>query len=152
MSIKKHNSHASISKFKRIQDDRYDNLTWEDIPFEELYVTDSQWNSFDIAHVKDILDHFHPALLRASSVALIDGKYVLWEGQHSATVAYLAGMDKIHCGVYKCDDMKFKDISSIEKFSQPQLAELIYMFMEDTGIQTIDEVIKYIKIPDYIAE
>lgn len=149
MSTKTHISHTDISNFKRIQDDRYNNLTWKDIPFEELYVTDSQWNSFDIEHVKDILDHFHPALLRASSVALIDGKYILWEGQHSATVAYLAGMDKIHCGVYKCDDMQFKDIPSVEKFSQPQLADLIYMFMNETGAQTVSQVYEYIKTPDY---
>lgn len=149
MTTKKHILHEELDMIERGYDERFNNLTWMDIPFEDLYVTQSQWDTFDIDHVIDILRNFHPAVLRASSVAYIDGKYILWEGQHSATASYLKGMDKIHCGVYTCDTMDFKDVPSVEKFGQSQLADLIKMFMEDTGAETISDVLNLIKTPDY---
>jgi len=145
----KHITQPDLSSIERTVDTKFKNLKWMDIPFEDLYVTQSQWDTFDIEHVKDILVDFHPAVLRASSVALIDGKYYLWEGQHSATAAYLKGLDKIHCGVYECETMYFKDTPSVEKFGQSQIADLVYMFMEDTGAKTIDDVLAIIKVPDY---
>lgn len=151
MKTYKHIEHSELLSIERTFDPKFKNLKWMDIPFEKLYVTQSQWDTFNINHVMDILDNFHPAVLRASSVALINGKYYLWEGQHSATAAYLKGMDKIHCGVYTCEDMSFKDIPSVEKFDQGQIADLIYMFMEETGARTIDDVLELIKVPDYEA-
>lgn len=145
----KHIDHSEILSFERTYDIRFDKLQWLDIPYDELYVTQNQWDTFNVQHVSDILENFHPALLRASSVAKINGKYYLWEGQHSATAAYISGMDKIHCGVYTCDNMYFKDIPSVEQFAPGQIADLIKMFMDDTGANTVDEVLKFIGNSDY---
>lgn len=144
----KHIDHSEILSFERKYDVKFDNLQWMDIPYEDLHVTQNQWDTFNIEHVFDILQDFHPALLRASSVAYINGKYYLWEGQHSATAAYLKGIDKIHCGVYTCEDMSFKDIPSVEQFGQGQIADLIKMFMEETGATTIEDVILHINLPN----
>jgi len=129
-----------IENITRTPDSRLENLSLAYVPVEMLLVTQSQLESFDKQHLLDIAENFHPALMRASSVALINGSYILWEGQHTAGAAWICGMDTIPCMVYKCDDLAFKNIASIEKFDNNQFAHLIDMFMEDTGCNTLDEV------------
>jgi len=138
-----------LSSFERVWDERWLKFSWQDIPFNKLWVTESQWETFDINHVMEICENFHPAIMRACSVADINGKFYLWEGQHTATAAYIFGLDRIHCGVYRCEDMKFKDIPSIEKFTDSQISSLLEMFMKSTGAKTLEDVKKLIKVPDY---
>lgn len=149
MSIKFQKDRPELQAFERSWDERWLKFNWQDIPFDKLLVTESQWETFDINHVIEILNNFHPAIMRACSVAEIDGKFYLWEGQHTATAAYILGLDRIHCGVYKCEDMQFKNISCVEKFTSSQMADLIKRFMDDTGAKTMEDVIELIKVPDY---
>ena len=149
MSTKLQKDRPELSAFERTWDERWLKFQWLDIPFDKLLVTESQWETFDINHVIDILNNFLPAIMRACSVADIDGKFYLWEGQHTATAAYIMGLDRIHCGVFKCEDMRFKDVACVEKFTNNQIADLISMFMEETGATSMEEVKQLIKVPDY---
>jgi hypothetical protein len=117
-----------------------DNLSIQYISFDKLLVTDSQKSCFDIDHLREIVENFHPALLKSPSVALVNGDFILWEGQHSAFAAWLNGMDKIPCLVFETTDLSFKDIPSIEKFDHNQFGHLLDMFMEDTQIDTIEQL------------
>lgn len=132
----------NIEKYniKRSFDNRLQNLYIDYINFEDLLLTESQVNTFDINHLNEILENFHPALIRAPSVALIEDQYVLWEGQHSAGALWINGIDEIPCIVYECDDLSFKDIPTIEKFDKKQLVHLIDMFARETGCNTIEEI------------
>ena len=49
-------------------------------------------------------------------------------------------MDKIPCLVFETTDLSFKDIPSIEKFDHNQFGHLLDMFMEDTQIDTIEQL------------
>lgn len=147
-NISKLHSHSeSLKKYNlaRSFDNRINNLSLEWIPFEDLLVTQNQLDTFDPNHVADICKEYHPAIVRASSVAHIGDKYILWEGQHSATVNWLAGLNNIPCIVYKCDNLDFKQVPSIEKFDSGQMADLITMFVEDSGAKTLDDVLHLIK-------
>lgn len=126
-------------------DPRVQNISLEFIPFEDLYVTRSQVEKFEADHVLDIMEEYHPAIMRPSSIARIDGVNILWEGQHSATVNYLKGFNKVPCVVYTCDDLSFKNTPSVEKFDAHQMAMVIEMFMEDTGAETLEDVLKLVK-------
>lgn len=134
--------------FTRERDSRIQNLSLEWVPFDKLFVTRSQVDSFDPDHVREILSEYHPAIVRSSSVALIGDVYVLWEGQHSATVNWLKGMDKIPCMVYKTNDLSFKNVPSIEKFDSGQLADLMVDLVNKNNLTSIEELLSLIKIPD----
>lgn len=144
------NHHDSLEQFNfsREFDSRIHNLSLEWIPFDKLYVTQSQVDTFDPGHVREILAEYHPAIVRPSSVALVGERYILWEGQHSATVNWLKGMDAVPCIVYKSDDMSFKQVPSIEKFDRGQLADMIHDMSQALGLTYISEVVDYIKQPD----
>lgn len=88
----------------------------------------------------DIMSEFHPALVRASSVVLIDNQYYMWDGQHSATACWLRGMDQVPCMVYKCDDMAFKQMASVEKFDMKQMVSVIEQLIYAHTVDTIDEL------------
>jgi hypothetical protein len=123
-------------------------LSLEWIPFDNLWVTPHQVKTFDIAHVNEILENYHPALLRSSSVARIGDKNILWDGQHSATANWISGMDSVPCLVYKCDNMDFKSVPSIEKFDTAQLAELMLSLITEHSLTSIQQLASFIKIPD----
>jgi len=123
-------------------------LSLEWIPFDNLWVTPHQVKTFDIAHVNEILENYHPALLRSSSVARIGDKNILWDGQHSATANWISGMDSVPCLVYKCDNMDFKSVPSIEKFDTAQLAELMLSLITEHTLTSIQQLASFIKIPD----
>ena len=129
----------------RMKDPLLDNLEFCMVPFTDLYLPEDQVTSFSKQHLIDILVHFHPALVRASSVALIDDVCVLWEGQHTAAACWLMGMDSIPCMVFRCDSLDFKQVPSVEKFDRMQLAQLLESFMADTGATTVEQVIQLLK-------
>lgn len=133
-----------------IKDDRMKDPLLEDldfcmIPFTDLYVLQDQVNSFSKQHLIDILVHFHPALVRASSVALINGIPILWEGQHTAAACWLMGMDSIPCMVFRCENLDFRQVASVEKFDKMQLAQVIESFVADTGASTLEETLRLLK-------
>lgn len=138
--MKKHST--AIEKFNlvRTPDQRIKNLSLKYIPFEDLYVDQSQIDSFSVDHLEDILQNFHPALLRASSVVFINEKYYLWDGQHSATAGWLKGMDLIPCIVYETDNLEFKRISSVEKFEGRQIIEMFEQIVEENNIESMEEL------------
>ena len=145
-----YNHQKSIQQydFQRSSDSRIENLSLQWIDFSELMVTQNQIDTFDPDHVRDILSEYHPALVRASSVAFVKNHYILWEGQHTATANWLSGMDKVPCIVYETDNLEFKQIPSVEKFDTSQLAMLIDMLAADTGATTIDEIRNFINPQD----
>lgn len=110
-------------------DSRIDKLSFEMVPFHLLKITEKQRNSFSPAHAKDIIENFHPALLRPSGVAKYNGDYILWDGHHSATVSMCLGFDVVACIVYECDSIdEINDIlkyDTIEKFDTNQLLDMI---------------------------
>lgn len=128
----------------RTSDPRLKNLTLQYVPFDELYVDQYQTDTFSIDHLNDIMSEFDPALLRASSVALINNQYYLWDGQHSATAFWLRGMDMIPCMVYKCDDMSFKQSASVEKFDTVQLVSLVKQLIQENNIESMEDMTKFL--------
>lgn len=125
-----------------------DKLSMAWIPFESLVVTGHQMETFDIHHVMEICENWHPALARACSVAHVGEHFILWEGQHSALAYYITGFDKVPCMIYESDNLDFKNLPSIEKFDRYQLANLIKQFMEETGAETVEDVRNLIRPPD----
>jgi hypothetical protein len=101
------------------------------VNFADLYITEQQAKTFSADHVRDILENFHPALLRPTCVVHIDGKLVCWDGQHSAVVALLKGMEQCPCVIFESDDWEFKKVPTIEKFDPQQILDL-YHSMSDT--------------------
>lgn len=138
--MKKHIDIIKKFNFKREPDNRLNDLSLQYIPFDKLYVDQSQIDSFSVDHLKEILSEFHPALLRASSVVLIDGKYYLWDGQHSATAAWIKGLELIPCMVFKSQSLEFKRISSVEKFDGRQLIEMFEQIIIENNIETLDDL------------
>lgn len=122
-----------------------ENLSLEWVAFEDLWVTPDQVATFDIGHLNEILENYHPALLRSSSVVIIDGHRVLWDGQHTATANWIMGMDKVPCLVTVTDTLDFKNIPSIEKFDSIQIAKLMMDLMEQNNISSIADLQNYIK-------
>ena len=110
-------------------DERMDKLKVEFVPFHQLKITQKQKDSFSPDHVIDIVENFHPALLRPSGVAKYKDEYVLWDGHHSATVSLCMGMQGVICMVYECDTIdEINDIltyDTIEKFDTNQLLDLL---------------------------
>lgn len=140
--------HIDTINVERSYNSAIDNLSLEWIPFGDLWVTPHQVKTFDINHVNEILEHYHPALLRTSSVARIGDKNILWDGQHSATANWISGMDSIPCLVYVCDDMDFKRVPSIEKFDTEQIAMLMMDLIENNKLTSIEELSSLIKVSD----
>lgn len=138
----------NTTSFSREYDERIENLSLEYIPVEELYITQSQQNTFSVSHVLDIANEYHPAIVRTSSIARINGKNILWEGHHSAIVNWIKGFNSVPCIVYECDNMDFKQVPSIEKFDASQLAMLLEMFIAETGVTSLDEIKQHIKEQD----
>jgi ParB-like chromosome segregation protein Spo0J len=130
----------TLNKFNlaRTVDPRLSNLTLQYIPFDELCVDQYQMDTFSLEHLADIMSEFHPALVRASSVVLIDNQYYMWDGQHSATACWLNGMDQVPCMLYKCDDMAFKQVASVEKFDMKQMVAVIEQLISIHNVDTID--------------
>jgi len=110
-------------------DDRMNKLKVEFVPFHQLKITQKQKDSFSPEHVIDIVENFHPALLRPSGVAKYNGDYILWDGHHSATVSLCMGMQGAICMVYECDTIdEINDIltyDTIESFDKNQLLDMI---------------------------
>lgn len=110
-------------------DKRIEKLTVEFVPFHLLKITQKQKNSFNPSHVVDIVENFHPALLRPSGVAKYNGDYILWDGHHSATVSLCMGLQGAYCMVYHCDSIEeINDIltyDTIESFDTNQLLDMI---------------------------
>ena len=110
-------------------DGRMKKLTVELVPFHLLKITQKQKDSFKPHHAIDIIENFHPALLRPSGVAKYDGNYVLWDGHHSATVSLCMGLQGAYCMVYHCDNIEeINDIlkyDTIESFDTNQLLDMI---------------------------
>ena len=110
-------------------DERMEKLTVELVPFHLLKITQKQKDSFKPHHAIDIIENFHPALLRPSGVAKYDGNYVLWDGHHSATVSLCMGLQGAYCMVYHCDTIEeINDIlkyDTIESFDTNQLLDMI---------------------------
>ena len=140
--------HIDTLTVERKYNSSIENLSLEWIPFDDLWVTPHQVKTFDIDHVNEILENYHPALLRTSSVARIGDKNILWDGQHSATANWISGMDSVPCLVYVCDNMDFKNIPSIEKFDTEQISGLMLAVIEENNITNISQLISLIKIPD----
>lgn len=138
--MEKHSKIIEKFNLTRRHDERLKKLSIKYIPFDELYVDQSQIDSFNEFHLEEILENFHPALLRASSVVLIDGKYYLWDGQHSATACWLNGMDEIPCIVYETDNLDFKRISSVEKFDGRQIVEMFEQVIEENQIDSMNRL------------
>lgn len=124
----------------RTKNKELDNLTLDYVSFDKLVITESQKKSFDKDHLLDILSEFHPAIARAPSVVLIDNKYVIWDGQHTALAFYLNGVDNIPCMIYKTDNLSFIGTTCVEKFDTNQLAHLLHTFMLEHNCNTIDDV------------
>jgi hypothetical protein len=99
------------------------------IPFDMLYISERQKKSFSVEHVVDILSEFHPALHRPSSVIKYNGKYIIWDGHHSAAVARLVGMSGCPAVVYECDTISdFNDIldtATVEKIDYTQIMNIL---------------------------
>ena len=110
-------------------DKRMDKLAVEFVPFHKLKITQKQKDSFKPHHVTDIIENFHPALLRPSGVAKYNGDYILWDGHHSATASLCMGMQGVICMVYNCDSIdEINDIltyDTIESFDTNQLLDMI---------------------------
>ena len=110
-------------------DERMKRLSVEFVPFDKLKITQKQKDSFKPHHVVDIVENFHPALLRPSGVAKFNGDYILWDGHHSATVSLCMGMQGVICMVYHCDSIdEINDIltyDTIESFDTNQLLDMI---------------------------
>lgn len=94
------------------------------VDFNDIYLTEQQVKTFSAAHVKEIIDNFHPALLRPTCVVVIDGKIICWDGQHSAAVALLKGLDQCPCLIFETDDWEFKNVPTIEKLDPQQIIDL----------------------------
>lgn len=94
------------------------------VDFNDLHLTEQQVKTFSPSHVLDIINNFHPALLRPTCVIYIDGKLVCWDGQHSAAVALLKGMDQCPCVIFETEDWEFKQVPTIEKFDRQQILDL----------------------------
>ena len=142
-----------LSTFDQFQMDRNpsdlnDNLSMAWIPFKSLVVTEHQMETFDLNHVIQICENWHPAIARSCSVANVGGNLILWEGQHTALAYFIKGFDDIPCMVYTTDNLDFKNIPSVEKFDRYQLSSLIEHFMEETGCETLEDVVKHIREPD----
>lgn len=110
-------------------DERMKKLTVELVPFHLLKITQKQKDSFKPHHAVDIIENFHPALLRPSGVAKYNGEYILWDGHHSATVSLCYGLPGVYCMVYHCDSIdEINDIlkyDTIESFDTNQLLDMI---------------------------
>ena len=110
-------------------DERMKKLTVELVPFHLLKITQKQKDSFKPHHAVDIIENFHPALLRPSGVAKYKGDYILWDGHHSATVSLCYGLPGVYCMVYHCDTIdEINDIlkyDTIESFDTNQLLDMI---------------------------
>ena len=110
-------------------DERMKKLTVELVPFHLLKITQKQKDSFKPDHAVDIIENFHPALLRPSGVAKYNGDYILWDGHHSATVSLCYGLPGAYCMVYQCDSIdEINDIltyDTIESFDTNQLLDMI---------------------------
>ena len=92
--------------FPLLEDNRLSRLDFEFVPFHLLKITKKQKESFSIQHLMDILQNFHPALLRPSGVVKYNNEYILWDGHHSATLALCVGMDAVPCVVYECNSVE----------------------------------------------
>jgi len=117
---------SHILKIKKIyNNDLCKNLSYQTVPFADLYILDDQLDRLDLEHIKDINKNFHPGLIRSVSVAYINEKFIVWEGQHTAIVCYMNGIDPIPCIVYACEDLDFTGIDTIEKIDDKQLKNLM---------------------------
>jgi len=110
---------------KKINNDLCKNLSYQSLPFSDLYILDNQLDRLDLEHIQDINKHFHPGLIRSVSVAYINEKYIVWEGQHTAIVCYMNGIDPIPCIIYTCEDLEFTKLDTIEKLDTKQLQHII---------------------------
>lgn len=110
-------------------DKRMQKLSVQVVPFHQLKITEKQRNSFRPEHAEDIINNFHPALLRPSGVAKYKGDFILWDGHHSATVSLCMGMQGAICMVYDCESIdEINDIlkhDTIENFDTNQLLDMI---------------------------
>ena len=106
-----------------------------EVEFTDLWITEKQAKRFDVNHVIDIYNNFHPALMRPASTVFIDGKVVCWDGHHSAVVALLKGFDKCPCIVYETDNWDFLSTQTVEKFDHLQLIALYQTLPEDIKSQ-----------------
>ncbi|MDA9374123.1 hypothetical protein N9R43_01940 [bacterium] len=104
------------------------------VDFDKLKITDKQRESFDPTHAQDIISGFHPGVHHPTCVALIDGEYIIWDGHHSAVVAYKTGMKQAPCVVFECDTLEefqtLLDADTFIKFDKSQL-EIMFSAYED---------------------
>lgn len=114
-------------------DIRLDKLKMGSVPFDRLMISEKQKQRFDIEHVKDILENFHPALLRPVHVIEYNGNYIVWDGQHSAAVAYLSGMTGCPSMVYTCDtEDEYNEIMSTDTIETLDMAQIFDMILSDS--------------------
>ena len=110
-------------------DQRLNKLSFELVPFHLLKITQKQKDSFSPDHAIEILENFHPALLRPSGVVKYNEEYILWDGHHSATIALCVGMDAVPCVVYNCETIDeinhILEKSTIENIDLEQIIDMI---------------------------
>lgn len=121
-------------EFPMVEDERLPKLSFELVPFHFLKITKKQRDSFSSQHTMDILDNFHPALLRPSGVVKYKDDYILWDGHHSATIALCIGMDAVPCVVYECDSIQeinqVLEKTTVENIDLEQILDMIEFTQE----------------------
>ena len=121
-------SRYDIEPQKNALNDKY---SLELVDWEKLVITDKQRESFNPEHAVKIMSGYHPGVHHPVCVAHYNNEYIVWDGHHSAVVAYKTGMSKAPCVVFKCDTVEdFQALLDADTFIKFDTSQLEIMFEE----------------------